>query len=269
MRRARAEIFAGKPFARAALGTEESVHAITLPACRRALSRTLNRQTASSPCSVRSIPPPSATKSPPPSTPSPQANRPSTLKSPNPHAPNPGAGSNPSTKEQAVLVIGFRTVDLHHPDTPALQLIDEACSDMGSRLFNRIREELGLAYYVGAQSFSVLSGGAFYFYLGTSPQQLDQAETEMFKLIQDLAEQGLTTAEIDRARITWKSSWLRSQQGNGAMADVTGWNELNGLGHDYFHRLPPIMDAITDSHLQATARRYLHPQSAFTVRITR
>jgi len=269
MRRARAEIFAGKPFARTALGTEESVHAITLPACRRALSRTLNRQNGVisvfgqiDPAAIRdqvaaafhALPSGKPAFDP---------------KKPQPSRSKPGRWQQTLDKEQAVLVIGFRTVDLHHPDTPALQLIDEACSDMGSRLFNRIREELGLAYYVGAQSFSVLSGGAFYFYLGTSPQQLDQAETEMLKLIQDLAEQGLTSAEINRARTTWKSSWLRSQQGNGAMADVTGWNQLNGLGHDYFLRLPPIMDAITDSHLQATARRYLHPQSAFTVRITR
>ena len=65
-----------------------------------------------------------------------------------------------------MLVIGFPTVGLRDASAPILHLIDEACSDMGSRLFNRIREELGLAYYVGAQSFHALGAGAFYFYVG-------------------------------------------------------------------------------------------------------
>ena len=54
-----------------------------------------------------------------------------------------------------MLLIGYRTVDLTHPDNAALEMIDEACSDMASRLFIRIREELGLAYSVGA---TLLSG---------------------------------------------------------------------------------------------------------------
>src|SRR5690606_679095 len=41
----------------------------------------------------------------------------------------------PSEKRQAFLVVGFPAVDLRHPDRLALDLIDEACSDMASRLF--------------------------------------------------------------------------------------------------------------------------------------
>ena len=56
-------------------------------------------------------------------------------------------------KKQAVLVIGFPGTSLHDADRFALELIQESCSDLGSRLFVRIREKLGLAYYVGAQNF--------------------------------------------------------------------------------------------------------------------
>ncbi len=269
LRRARAAIFAGKPFARTALGTEDSVAALDLPACRRSLARTLNRGNAvvsvfghvdaaavrdQVAAALHALPAGKAAYDP---------------KRPLPSRAKPVRIEEHLDKEQAVLVLGFRAPDLHHPDTPVLQLIDEACSDMGSRLFNRIREELGLAYYVGAQAFSALSSGAFYFYLGTSPGQLDQAEAEMLSLIGDLAQNGLTSAELERARTTWKSSWLRAQQGNGPLADLTGWNELNGLGHDYFDRLPARMEAITPDEVRAVARAYLHPAQAFTVRVTR
>ena len=55
-------------------------------------------------------------------------------------------------KKQAVLVIGFRGTTVHDADRYPLELLQEACSDLGSRLFLRIREKLGLAYYVGAQN---------------------------------------------------------------------------------------------------------------------
>lgn len=269
LRRARAEIFSGKPFARTAHGTEASVNALDITACRRALTRTLNRENGVitvfgdiDPKTVRDQVA-AAFHALPHGRPAydPRKTLPSRAK--------PGRWEVPLEKEQAVLVIGHRTVDLHHPATPALKLIDEACSDMGSRLFNRIREELGLAYYVGAQAFSALSCGAFYFYLGTAPHQLDQAEAEMTSLIRDLAENGLTPDELERARVTWKSSWLRSQQGNGPLADITGWNHLNGLGHDHFERLPTLMAAVTPADIKAAARTYLHPRHAFTVRVTR
>ena len=53
-------------------------------------------------------------------------------------------------KEQAVLLIGYSGVDMFNKDRFPLELLDEAYSGQGSRLFLRIRDELGLCYYVGA-----------------------------------------------------------------------------------------------------------------------
>jgi zinc protease len=158
-------------------------------------------------------------------------------------------------------------VGLHSADVHALTLIDEACSDMGSRLFNRIREDLGLAYYVGAQQFAALGAGAFYFYVGTDPKKVGLAEQEMLRLIADLAKNGLTTAEIQRAKTAWRSQWLRAQQGNGSMADSYGWNEINGLGHSYFQSLPEKIAAVTDKDIKRVAKAYLQVKQAVITRV--
>ena len=144
-------------------------------------------------------------------------------------------------------------------------MIDEACSDMGSRLFNRIREELGLAYYVGAQSFMAYGAGAFYFYVGTDPAKLDLAQKEMQLQIADLAKNGLRADELERAKITWKSNWLKTQQGNGGLADAISWDELNGLGHSHLERLPGIIDAISVKDVKRVAKQFF--QSAHIVRV--
>src|SRR6059058_6266106 len=73
-------------------------------------------------------------------------------------------------KAQGVIMVGFRGASLSSPDRYALELIDEASSDLGSRFFVRIREQMGLAYYVGASQMQGLVPGLFAFYLGTDPQ---------------------------------------------------------------------------------------------------
>ena len=50
-----------------------------------------------------------------------------------------------------------------------MDLLSEALNDMGSRLFLKIREELGLAYYVGTHKTSrACVPGCFSFYAGTA-----------------------------------------------------------------------------------------------------
>ena len=61
----------------------------------------------------------------------------------------------------------------------ALEMLQEACSDLGSRLFMRVREQLGLAYYVGAQHFPGMVPGYFAFYTGTMPEKVDLVEKEL------------------------------------------------------------------------------------------
>ena len=62
-------------------------------------------------------------------------------------------------KAQGVIMVGYRGADIFSPDRYALQLIDEASSDLGSRFFIRIREQMGLAYYVGATQMEELVPG--------------------------------------------------------------------------------------------------------------
>jgi zinc protease len=82
-------------------------------------------------------------------------------------------------KKQAVLLIGYPGTTIYSEDRYALELLQEALSDLGSRLFTRIREKLGLAYYVGAQNFLGLNPGYCALYSGTEPERVQRVETEM------------------------------------------------------------------------------------------
>jgi len=267
MRKARREIFAGQPFHRTALGNEETVTRLKLSDCRDMIRASLATHNGVisvfgdvKAAEIKKQVEKAFLKLP-------KGPRHSTHSRTWHASAKPGAWTERLDKEQAVIVVGFRTVGLEDPDVHALSLIDEACSDMGSRLFNRIREELGLAYYVGAQNFAAMGAGAFYFYVGTDPKKAKLAEKELMAQIDDLAASGLHAGEIDRARVTWRSSWLRAQQGNPGMADTLAWNEINGLGWDHFQKLPAIMAGVTTKDIQRVAARYFGAKKAFIVRV--
>ncbi|MDF1861628.1 MAG: pitrilysin family protein [Verrucomicrobiales bacterium] len=170
-------------------------------------------------------------------------------------------------KEQAVLLIGFRTVDLTHPDNPALEMIDEACSDMASRMFIRIREELGLAYSVGATRMQGLEPGMMVFYASTAPEKLDQVQKEMLDEIELLRSEGLSEEEFNRAKASWLGREVIQLQGVRELAGTATVDELVGLGWDNYRKAPSQIEAVTRDEIQAVAARYLGKENRVIVRL--
>ena len=139
-------------------------------------------------------------------------------------------------KEQAVLVVLYPTNGLLASDATALDLLDEACGDMASRFFHRIREEQGLAYFVAPFQIKAAHIGGFGFYLGTSADKLDHAEAETLDEARRLAIEGPDPSEIERARHTWRGKHLLQNQSIDARGRQAAINSLLGLGPDYAER---------------------------------
>lgn len=164
-------------------------------------------------------------------------------------------------KKQAVLFIGFPGVTLHHQDRHALDLLQEACSDLGSRLFLRVREKLGLAYYVGAQNFVGLAPGFFGFYAGTEPEKAALVEQEILKEAELLRTEGLTADELKRAKAKIIGQKKIARQDLGGLAMTTALDELYGLGYGYSDAEDAKFEAVTLEQVKAVARKYLTPQT--------
>jgi zinc protease len=162
-------------------------------------------------------------------------------------------------KKQAVIVMGFRGSTLKAEDRYAMELLSEACSDLGSRLFLRVREKLGLAYYVGAQNFPGLTPGYFAFYAGTEPEKVDQVEKEFFAEVELLRAEGLTPAELDRAKAKIIGQKKIARQDLGGFAMTTALDELYGLGHAHTDAEDAKYQAVTLEQVKGVAQKYLTP----------
>jgi zinc protease len=171
-------------------------------------------------------------------------------------------------KKQAVLLIGFAGATVHDADRYALELLQEACSDLGSRLFLRIRENLGLAYYVGAQNFLGLAPGYFAFYAGTTPEKVDLVERELLREVELLRAKGLTPEELKRSKAKIIGQRKIARQDLGGLALSTALDELYGLGYAHSETVDALYEAVTLEETRAVARKYLK-EDAMVVSVVR
>ena len=168
-------------------------------------------------------------------------------------------------KEQAVLMIGYPGTTIDSKDRHALELIDEASSDLGSRFFIRIREELGLAYFVGASQMVGLAPGMFTFYVGTDPLKVELVREAFTGEIAKLAAEGLTELELTRAKKKLLGKQAISYQSNASLAYTAALDELYGLGYLHYKAMAAQLEAVTLAEVREVARRYFHERPSVTV----
>jgi zinc protease len=164
-------------------------------------------------------------------------------------------------KKQAVLVIGFPGTTITDDDRYALDLVQECCSDLGSRLFLRIREQLGLAYYVGAQNFAGLLPGYFAFYTGTEPAKAERVEQELLAEAELLRTEGLTAEELKRAKAKIIGQKKIARADLGSLASTTALDELYGLGYQRTELDDVKYEAVTLEQTRAVAQKYLRSEA--------
>jgi len=168
-------------------------------------------------------------------------------------------------KQQSVIMKGFLGTTIDAADRPALELIEEASSDLGSRFFVRIREKLGLAYFVGASNSTGLAPGAFVFYLGTDPKKVDLAKHEFNDEIDKLASEGLTQVELDRAKAKLFGAEAIRNQSSAALAGMCATNELLGLGYDHDKVRKAEIEKVTLEDIKRVANKYFRDAKSVEV----
>ncbi len=159
-------------------------------------------------------------------------------------------------KQQAVVMIGYPGADVLSPDRTSLDLLNEASNDLGSRFFNRIREQMGLAYFVGAGNFTGLASGSFVFYLGTDPKKVDAVTAELQDEINGLSKEGLTEEELTRAKKKLLGSEAIRNQSNSVFAATVAVDELVGLGFDNYLRRAQQVESATLNDVRNAAAKY-------------
>lgn len=115
--------------------------------------------------------------------------------------------------EQSNILIGFDGVSYKDITTSYhMQLLSIILGGgISSRLFQHIREDLGLAYSVGAFNSSYSDAGLFSVYAATSQENLKKTVDALIEQMQKICD-NVTVEELDRAKAQVKSIVMMSEE---------------------------------------------------------
>jgi predicted Zn-dependent peptidase len=103
--------------------------------------------------------------------------------------------------EQSHLVLGVPGISRRDPRRWTLALLNAALGGgSSSRLFQRIREERGLAYHVSSGNQAFTGGGIFTIYAGCAPERIGEVAALAREIVAEVVADGITEAELARAR---------------------------------------------------------------------
>lgn len=167
---------------------------------------------------------------------------------------------------QLHVVIGHPTPGQSHPDRYPLILLSSALGGgMSSRLFQRIREEMALAYSVYSYQTFYRRAGVCGAYLGTRPGCGAAALDAVRDIYRELCREGLPGEELPRTREQVKGEVLLSLESPGArLHRLAGF----ALGDEPFipvEELPERIDFVSQCDIMRVAAGAMDPQQQFAL----
>ncbi len=165
---------------------------------------------------------------------------------------------------QAHLVFGRETVAHSDPRRYPLSLVSHAFGGgMSSRLFQKVREEMGLAYTVFSfQSFYSCSGLAGV-YVGTRPEWREKAEDVIRTEHERLAREGLSAEELTRIKSQVKGQIMLALEATSARLYRLAGFVLHGEPHETLDESLAKIDAVTGEEVQAVAAEFYASDDLF------
>ena len=138
---------------------------------------------------------------------------------------------------------------------------------MSSRLFQRVREELGLCYSVFTFQSFYRAAGLFGVYVGTRPATEEQAVEAVRAELAAVAAEGLGSEEFEQTKRQLKGQVMLSLESTGA--------RLHRLASAALHEEPFLgldgllarIDAVSEEDIARVAEKYVDPDAHYVLRM--
>ncbi|MFX3618508.1 MAG: M16 family metallopeptidase [Sporolactobacillus sp.] len=169
--------------------------------------------------------------------------------------------------EQAHICLGYSGLANNDKDLARLMVMNNVLGGgMSSRLFQNIREELGLAYSIFSFHTAYKDSGLLTIYGGTGVSQIESLSEMILKTIDRFIEEGATGAELASSKAQIKGNAIFSLESTDSRMSRNAKNEMI-LGRDRtIDEFTAEVDAVTLEDVQAVAQRiFKQPYSCSVV----
>jgi predicted Zn-dependent peptidase len=164
--------------------------------------------------------------------------------------------------EQAHLIIATPWPHARSDNRYAASLLASILGgSTSSRLWQRIREDRGLAYSVGAGGSTFTDIGIFTIYAGTSPEHMDEVVDLSLQELRRIVRESVSEEELTLAKDQAISSILLGLESSSARASALARQEIV-----HGRRIPPDeiirrIEAVTVEDVQQVARQFFTTES--------
>lgn len=125
--------------------------------------------------------------------------------------------------EQLHLCLGFPGIKISFEESYAVALLNTILGGgMSSRLYQKIREENGLAYSLFSYNYAYESVGLFTIYAAVNPEQAEKCVQVILDEIKNLQFDPITNEQLSKTKEQLKSTYLMSLENSA--------NRMNSLG---------------------------------------
>ncbi|MCX5668456.1 MAG: insulinase family protein, partial [Candidatus Omnitrophica bacterium] len=182
-----------------------------------------------------------------------------------PAAGSPGSLTVKMDREQALLMLGFRTVAMNSPDRYPLNVLSGLLSGRSGRLFTALREKSALVYTTGSVQKLGLDTGFILFYAATTIDKLSEAKKLLLNEISAIKQGLITEDELDAAKKELICSQGVLMETNAANSFQAALDELYGLGYDNLYKFESETNKVTKYDIIRVANKYLDMNSCAEV----
>jgi len=163
---------------------------------------------------------------------------------------------------QSHLIAGSLTVPYRDPLRYAVVAASTALgAGMSSRLFQRIREDMGLAYSVYSFHCFFATAGHVGAYVGTRPETADRAREILLEELETLAGEGLRDDELADTRSQLKGQILLSLESPASRMNRLAGTALYDQPYRTVDEVARLIDAV-DAEATSAATALFHPDRA-------
>jgi predicted Zn-dependent peptidase len=190
----------------------------------------------------------------------------SPLVAPPPVAPPPTERYIERESAQTHIVFGSPTVPHNDPRRYAIALVDAILGGgMSSRLFQRVREELGLAYAVYTFQCFHPDTGTHGVYVGTAPATAERAREAIREELARLASDSLTAEEMEAGKSQLKGQVTLSLESVSSRMYRAAGVALYDEPYRTLDEVLALIDAITPEDVASVSREFYAPEKQTVV----
>jgi predicted Zn-dependent peptidase len=161
-------------------------------------------------------------------------------------------------KYQTAIRIGKRMFNRHHPDYPAMYLLNTVLGGyFGARLSNNIREDKGYTYGIYSAMDMLRRDGYFVISTDVGNEYLEKTIFEINKELDILRNQLIGEDELKLVKNYIKGYMLSMINGNINTLSLIKTIELSNLGCDYFTNFVDKISGTTSEDLIKIANKHL------------